>query len=253
MEHGRPGALGNRPRVVSTVNCVLSIHGMNENILLVEDEQALRMVLGDRLLNEGYAVDFACDGVTGFQKAISVRFDLIILDILLPGRNGFDLCRDLRLAGIEVPILILTARDTTTDKIVGLKLGADDYVTKPFDMQELVARIEALLRRGSVLPGKVVYASGPITVDFSAMEVKKAGVSVRLSALEFRLLRYLLRRRGVGLSREKILQDVWGYDGVTHSRTLDVHIAGLRQKLESNPSQPRLIVTVPGLGYRYEG
>jgi two-component system alkaline phosphatase synthesis response regulator PhoP len=226
---------------------------MNENILLVEDEEALRMVLGDRLLNEGYAVDFACDGITGFQKATSVRFDLMILDVFLPGRNGFDLCRDLRLAGVEVPILLLTARDTTTDKIVGLKLGADDYVTKPFDMQELVARIEALLRRGSVLPGKVVYASGPITVDFSAMEVKKEGVPVRLSALEFRLFRYLLQRRGVGLSRENILQDVWGHDGSMPSRTVDVHIAGLRQKLEMDPRRPKLIVTVPGLGYRYEG
>jgi two-component system alkaline phosphatase synthesis response regulator PhoP len=226
---------------------------MNENILVVEDQEALRMALGDRLLNEGFAVDFACDGITGFQKATSVRFDLMILDVLLPGRNGFDLCRDLRLAGVEVPILLLTSRDTTSDKIVGLKLGADDYVTKPFDMQELVARIEVLLRRGSVLPGKVVYTSGPITVDFSAMEVKKEGVLVRLSALEFRLLRFLLQRRGIALSREKILQNVWGHDGGTPSRTLDVHIAGLRQKLESNPRHPSLIVTVPGLGYRYEG
>jgi two-component system alkaline phosphatase synthesis response regulator PhoP len=226
---------------------------MNEHILLVEDEQALRMVLGDRLVREGYAVDFACDGITGFQKATSTRFDLMILDVLLPGRNGFDLCRDIRLAGVEVPILLLTARDTTADKILGLKLGADDYVTKPFDIQELVARIEALLRRGSALPGKVVYSSGSITIDFSSMEVKKGGELVRLSALEFRLLRYLLLRRGAGVSRDKLLQDVWGQDRSKPSRTVDVHIATLRQKLESDPSRPTLILTVPGLGYRYAG
>ena len=225
---------------------------MNGNILLVEDEQTLQMVLGDRLLSEGYTVDIAYDGITGFQKATSTRFDLMILDVLLPGRNGFDLCRDIRVAGVQVPILLLTARDTIPDKILGLKLGADDYVTKPFDMQELVARIQALLRRGSVLPGKVVYSSGSIAVDFSSMEVRKEGVLVRLSALEFRLLRYLLLRRGVGVSRGKLLHDIWGQHHST-SRTVDVHIASLRQKLESDPSRPTLIVTVPGLGYRYDG
>ena len=211
------------------------------------------MALGDRLRSAGYVIDCASDGVTGFQKATSLPFDLMILDILLPGRNGFDLCRDIRLSGLGTPILLLTARDSTADKVIGLKLGADDYLTKPFDMQELVTRIEALLRRSPILTGNQIFASGSIRVDNSAMELTRLGIPVHLSALEFRLIRYFVQHPGIRLSREKILKDVWGHDGDSVSRTVDVHIAGLRQKLEKDPKRPELIVTVPGFGYRFTG
>jgi two-component system, OmpR family, alkaline phosphatase synthesis response regulator PhoP len=226
---------------------------MNQNILLVEDEEALRMALSDRLRSEGYEVDVAGDGITGFHKATSSPFDLVILDIMLPGRNGLDLCRDIRHAGLGMPILMLTARDATSDKVIGLKLGADDYITKPFDLRELVTRIEVLLRRRAGSNGSNVYVIGSIRMNFSTMEVSREGNPVRLSAMELRLIRYLLRHPGVGLSREKILKDVWGHHNITSSRTLDVHVAGLRQKLETDPTRPELIVTVKGLGYMFTG
>jgi two-component system, OmpR family, alkaline phosphatase synthesis response regulator PhoP len=226
---------------------------MNQNILLVEDEEALGIVLSDRLRSEGYEVDIASDGITGFQKATSAQFDLMILDVMLPGRNGLDLCRDIRLTGLAVPILLLSARDATADKVIGLKLGADDYVTKPFDMRELITRIEALMRRCSSSTGNSVYVIGSIRMDFSAMEITREGNPVHLSAMEFRLIRYLLRHPGIGLSREKILREVWGQHDITSSRTLDVHVAGLRQKLEINPSRPELIVTVKNFGYIFTG
>jgi two-component system, OmpR family, alkaline phosphatase synthesis response regulator PhoP len=227
--------------------------GMNESILFVEDEEALGMVLSDRLSSEGYVVEVARDGITGFHKATSQHFDVMILDIMLPGRNGLDLCRDIRLAGVDTPILLLTARDAIADKVVGLKLGADDYVTKPFDMRELVTRIEALLRRCTAPIGISVYVVGTIRVDFSAREITRKGTPVRLSAMEFRLLRYLLQHPGIGLSREKILREVWGHHQVTSSRTLDVHVASLRHKLEADPARPELIVTVKNFGYMYTG
>ena len=226
---------------------------MNETVLLIEDEEALRMALTDRLRSEGYVVDVASDGITGFQQATSKPFDLMILDIMLPGRNGLDLCRDIRLSGLSTPILFLTARDTTADKIIGLKIGADEYITKPFDMRELVARIEALLRRGTALTRKGIHVCGSIRIDFSAMQVTREGTPVPLSSMEFRLIHYFLRHPGIGLSRQKLLQEVWGYDSVTSSRTLDVHVAGLRQKLERDPTRPELIVTVKGFGYMFNG
>jgi two-component system alkaline phosphatase synthesis response regulator PhoP len=227
--------------------------GMNQSILFVEDEEALRMVLSDRLSSEGYVVEVARDGITGFQKATSQHFDVMILDIMLPGRNGLDLCRDIRFAGVDTPILLLTARDGVADKVVGLKLGADDYVTKPFDMSELVTRIEALLRRCTASNCVSVYVVGSIRVDFSAMEITREESTVRLSAMEFRLLRYLLQHPGIGLSREKILREVWGHHEMTSSRTLDVHVASLRHKLEVDPARPKLIVTVKNFGYMYTG
>jgi two-component system alkaline phosphatase synthesis response regulator PhoP len=226
---------------------------MNQNILLVEDEEALGMALGDRLRSEGYEVDVANDGITAFEMATSRSFDLMILDIMLPGRNGLDLCRDIRQTGLGTPILLLSAKDSTADKVVGLKLGADDYVTKPFDLRELVTRIQTLLRRGSGSSGSNLYVIGPIRIDFSTMEASRAGEPVHLSAMEFRLMRYLLRHPGVGLSRETILREVWGRHDTTTTRTVDVHVAALRQKLESDPTQPELIVTVKGFGYMFTG
>lgn len=226
---------------------------MNENILLVEDEEALRMTLRDRLQSEGYLVDLADDGEQGYEKATRLPFDLIILDIMLPRCNGLDVCRGIRLAGLATPIMLLTARGQTVDKVVGLKLGADDYVTKPFDTMELMARIEVLLRRSAPRSGTGLHKFGSIRVDFRGTQVTRDGAPVYLTAREFQLLRYLLERAGTTLSRAEILREVWGYEGGTFSRTVDVHIASLRQKLEDMPKKPKWIVTVPGLGYRFQG
>jgi two-component system alkaline phosphatase synthesis response regulator PhoP len=226
---------------------------MNENILLVEDEEALRMTLRDRLQSEGYVVDLAEDGEQGYEKATGLPFDLIILDIMLPRCNGLDVCRGIRLAGLATPILLLTARGQTVDKVVGLKLGADDYVTKPFDTMELMARIEVLLRRSAPRTSVGLHKFGLIRVDFRGTQVTRDGAPVYLTAREFQLLRYLIERAGTTLSRTEILREVWGYEGGTFSRTVDVHVASLRQKLEEMPKKPKWIVTVPGLGYRFQG
>jgi two-component system alkaline phosphatase synthesis response regulator PhoP len=225
---------------------------MSKTILFVEDEKALRTTLGDRLRREGYTVDFAADGEEGFEKATRLHFDLIILDVMLPRRNGLDVCRDLRSAGLMVPILLLTARSQTVDKIVGLTLGADDYVTKPFDAMELVVRIEALLRRPPMLTPQRVHQFGPIGVDLQRATVTRDGVPVYLSALEFQLLRYFIERAGMTLSREELLHGVWGQDAGSFTRTVDMHVASLRQKLEKNPKNPELIVTVHGRGYKFQ-
>ncbi|MCU1316685.1 MAG: DNA-binding response regulator [Candidatus Acidoferrum typicum] len=226
---------------------------MNENILLVEDEQALRMTLSDRLQSEGYVVDFSPDGEQGFEKATSLPFDLIILDIMLPRRSGLDVCRDIRLAGLATPILLLTARGQIVDKVAGLKLGADDYVTKPFDTLELMARIEALLRRAPTRTGQGILHFGSIRVDIRGTQVTREGKPVYLSAREFQLLRYFTEHNGITLSRDEILREVWGYEVGTFTRTVDVHVAGLRQKLEKAPKKPELIITVPGIGYKFQG
>ena len=226
---------------------------MNENILLVEDEQALRMTLSDRLQSEGYVVDFSPDGEQGFEKATNLPFDLIILDIMLPRRSGLDVCRDIRLAGLATPILLLTARGQIVDKVAGLKLGADDYVTKPFDTLELMARIEALLRRAPTRTGQGILHFGSIRVDIRGTQVTREGRPVYLSAREFQLLRYFTEHNGITLSRDEILREVWGYEVGTFTRTVDVHVAGLRQKLEKAPKKPELILTVPGIGYKFQG
>ena len=223
---------------------------MNENILLVEDEEALRMTLSDRLRSVGYVVDFAADGDEGLNKATGLPFDLIILDVMLPNRSGFDVCRDIRRAGLATPILLLTARDQTVDKVLGLKLGADDYVTKPFDTLELMARLEALLRRAPGRASQSVYQVGPIRMDIRGTEVTRNGQLVYLSAREFQLLRHFMEHPGATLSRDELLQEVWGYEDGTFTRTVDVHIASLRQKLEQDPKRPELILTVPRTGYK---
>jgi two-component system alkaline phosphatase synthesis response regulator PhoP len=228
---------------------------MKRKILLIEDEPGLRITLGDRLSSEGYGIEAAADGDAGFERASSEGFDLIILDLMLPGKGGLDICRDLRQQGLGTPILMLTARDQTVDKVLGLKIGADDYLTKPFDMPELLARIEALLRRTSTHAAGVaaVYQFGPIRVDFRKTEVLRDGQSVQMSAKEFQLLRYFIENRGNTISREELLQQVWGYTSTPHTRTVDVHIAWLRQKLEEDPKRPRWILTVHKLGYRFAG
>jgi len=226
---------------------------MNEKILLIEDEQALRSTLSVRLRGEGYVVDTASDGVEGFEKATTQPFDLIVLDIMLPYRSGLDICRDIRQAGLATPILFLTARHATTDKVIGLKLGGDDYVTKPFKAAELVARIEALLRRVPIRSGQGVHQFGSIRVDLRRSEVTRDDKPLYLSAREFQLLRYFIERAGSTLPRVELLRSVWGYDSSTLTRTVDMHVASLRDKLEESPRHPVLIVTVPGVGYKFMG
>jgi len=220
---------------------------------LIEDEEDLRMTLTDRLRSEGYEIDSAEDGELGLHSATESAYDLIILDIMLPKKNGFDVCRDLRQAGLITPVLMLTARGQIVDKVIGLKLGADDYLTKPFEMIELLARIEAILRRAPNRPcgHNGVYHVGRLCVNVRGTEVTRDGKSVSLSAREFQLLRYFLEHRGTTLSRNEILKEVWGYSVKTFTRTVDVHVASLRQKLGDDPKEPRFIVTVTGLGYKF--
>jgi two-component system, OmpR family, alkaline phosphatase synthesis response regulator PhoP len=222
-------------------------------ILLVEDEAGLILTLTDRLTAEGFSVKSAADGESGLQIALSENFDLIILDVMLPKKNGYDICRDLRQKSVTTPILMLTAKGETFDKVLGLKLGADDYLTKPFEMIELLARIEALLRRApqSLQNSTEHFNFGDISVDFKSAEITKHSTKIELSAMEFKLLQFLIENRGVVHSRDKLLDEVWGYDAMPSTRTVDVHIAWLRQKLETNAKHPQFIQTVHGLGYKF--
>jgi two-component system alkaline phosphatase synthesis response regulator PhoP len=225
-------------------------------LLLVEDEPGLVMTLTDRLVAEGYEVDSATTAPDGLAAGTTGAFDIILLDVMLPGGNGLDVCRELRQRGVQSPILMLTARGQVVDKVVGLKLGADDYVVKPFEMAELLARIEAVLRRSTAAtpptaPAGETYRFGDVAVDFRKAEVLKGGVAVELSALEFKLLRYFIEHRGALLSRDELLNEVWGYDAMPSTRTVDVHVAWLRQKLEDNPRHPQFVHTVHGLGYKF--
>jgi two-component system alkaline phosphatase synthesis response regulator PhoP len=224
---------------------------MNEHLLLVEDEGALRTALEVRLRSEGYVLDTAADGEEGLRKATDIPFDLIILDVMLPYRNGFDLCRDVRQQGLATPILMLTVRDQLIDKVVGLNLGADDYMTKPFETAELVARIQALLRRVPDRTKKGVYEFGSIHVNVPRGEVTRDGKNIYLTRREFQLLCYLIERSGSSVARSELLQSILGYDTSAYTRTVDTHVGSLRRKLEENPGQPELIVTVPNVGYRF--
>jgi len=217
-------------------------------ILLVEDDRGLQLTLGDRLTREGHAVEIEADGEQGLRRAMEQPYDLILLDVMLPRRDGFDVCVALREAGVEAPIIMLTARGQLADRVAGLKLGADDYVVKPFDMVELLARIEARVRRAR--PASQVYRFGEVTVDVRGARCERAGRAVELGSKEFRLLCYFLERQGDTVSRDELLAQVWGYKAATASRTLDVHVASLRRKLEAQPHRPRYLLTVHGLGYK---
>ena len=226
---------------------------MNKNILLVEDDAGLRSTLSLRLGSVGYSVDTAKDGIEAFEKATSQPFDLIILDLMLPARSGLDVCRDIRQAGLATPILMLTALHQTTDKVVGLKIGADDYVTKPFKAAELMARVEVLLRHVPIHSGCGVFQFGPIRVDFQNREVTRNQKAVILAAREFQLLQYLIEQTGRTVPRAELLRAVWGFEGDSTTRTVDAHVAALRQKLEVNAKHPELILTVAGVGYKFVG
>jgi two-component system alkaline phosphatase synthesis response regulator PhoP len=236
-------------------NATTELSLMSKRILLVEDEPGLVLTLTDRLVKEGFVVESARDGETGLQRAANESFDLIILDVMLPRKNGLDVCRDLRQLGVQTPVIMLTARGQVVDKVVGLKLGADDYVTKPFEMIELLARIEAMLRRTPATPAiqSDVYQFGAVRVDFRRAEVYFDERTVELSAREFQLLRYFIDKRGNTISREELLNEVWGYNAMPSTRTVDVHVAWLRQKLEPNPRHPQFILTIHGLGYKFVG
>ena len=226
---------------------------VERRILLVDDEAGLRRTLSDRLRKEGYHVDTAANGLIASEMARKSDYDLIILDLNLPAKNGLEVCQDLRREGKNVAVLMLTARDAVADKITGLKLGADDYMTKPFESAELMARIEALLRRIKAADaGPEQYVFGDVCVRPRAGQVLRGGRPVRLSAQEFKLLCHFVRHPDVVFSRDQLLDAVWGYQAAPETRTVDVHVSWLRQKLEPDPHTPIFIVTVYGLGYRFE-
>ena len=226
-------------------------------ILLVEDEPSLVLTLTDRLISEGYRVDTASDGEEALVRAEAGAFDLILLDVMLPRKNGFDVLRDLRQRGLETPVIMLTARGQVVDTVVGLKLGADDYLSKPFEMMELLARIEARLRRRTTPPATMPvsegYQFGEVRMDFRSAEVFRGTEPLELSAREYQLLRYLIEHRNEVISRDQLLNEVWGYNAMPSTRTVDVHVAWLRQKIEPNPRHPQFLLTVHGLGYRFVG
>ncbi len=225
-----------------------------KRLLLIEDEPGLVLTLTDRLVREGYAVESSTDGESGLERAAGEAFDLVILDVMLPRLGGFDVLKELRRRNVETPVIMLTARGQVVDRVVGLKLGADDYVTKPFEMVELLARVEAKLRRAPVTPHPSEgYQFGGVRVDFRRAEVTREGQPLELSAREFQLLKYFIEHRGATLTREELLNEVWGYNAMPSTRTVDVHVAWLRQKIEPNPRHPQFVITVHGMGYKFAG
>ena len=222
-----------------------------KHILFVEDEPAFAVAMIDRLESEGYRVEWTQTGAAAYDMARRRSFDLMVLDVMLPEKNGFDICRDLRREGVHTPVLMLTARGEVVDRVLGLKLGADDYVQKNCDPMELMARIEALLRRSaSVVAAPDRAEFGTVRVDFRKHEVTRDGKPVTLSPVEFRLLEYLIQRRGEVVTREELLENVWSVQADTLSRTVDVHIAGLRRKIEADSRYPRFLLTIKGSGYK---
>jgi two-component system, OmpR family, alkaline phosphatase synthesis response regulator PhoP len=226
---------------------------IRRRILLVEDEPGLRRTLSDLLTGDGYSVETSADGAQAEERAAKEPFDLIILDVMLPSRSGFDVCRNLRKNGLQTPILMLTARSELNNKVQGFKAGADDYLTKPFEAVELQMRIEALFRRAANVSRKKLksYEFGKIKADFVKSRLSKDGEEVAISERECRLLQYLIESQGDVVSRDELLQEVWGYSAASMTRTVDVHIAWLRQKIEEDPANPQFILTVHGQGYRF--
>ncbi len=221
-------------------------------ILVVEDEAGIALALEDDLKIEGYDVEVVGDGEAAGRRAREQAFDLILLDVMLPRKDGFEVCRELRRAGVGTPILMLTAKTQEAEKVLGLELGADDYLTKPYSRRELRARIKAILRRASgELPE--IYRFGDVEVDFTRCEVRRAGQRVDVTPLEFKLLATFVRRPGRVLTREQLLDEVWGRDVFVTDRVVDNQIANLRKKIEPAPAQPRYLCSVRGIGYRFDG
>ena len=223
-------------------------------VLIVEDDESMAVALRDGFMFEGYDVRMAKDGAAGLRLATEGSHDLIILDVMLPQVSGLDICKRVRSNGSNVPIIMLTARGQEIDKVLGLKIGADDYVTKPFSFLELMARVEALLRRSSSFAERLeTYTFGDVEVDFRSSEARKKDEPIALSPREFKLLRFLIEHRGEVVPRERLLDAVWGYDDVPFTRTVDMHIAKLRKKIEDTPADPTFIVTVHRMGYKFTG
>jgi len=223
-------------------------------ILIVEDEPDMVLGLRDNFELEGYKVSVARDGEEGLKKALEEKPDLIVLDLMLPKMSGLDVCRNLRKSSFEAPILMLTARGQELDKVLGLEVGADDYITKPFSLNELLARVRAHLRRASHEVAKVEhYSFGDVAVDFQKFKASKNNQPIELSPREFELLKFLVNHRGETVTREQLLDAVWGYDAMMFTRTVDNHIAKLRQKTEDDPENPAFILTVHRVGYRFIG
>jgi DNA-binding response OmpR family regulator len=223
-------------------------------ILIVEDEPNMVAGLRDNFEFEGYEVLSAYDGSEGLEKALASSPDLVLLDVMMPKMSGLDVCKQLKAKRPSIPIIMLTARGQEIDKVVGLELGADDYVTKPFSIRELVARVKAVLRRSHTLPKEHDrYSFSDVEVDLRTCQITRAGKQIEFSAMEFELLKYFICNAGEVLSRERLLEDVWGYDRYPTTRTVDAHLVRLRQKLEPSPEQPRFFLTVHGMGYRFVG
>jgi DNA-binding response OmpR family regulator len=223
-----------------------------EKILIIEDEESILMALTDDLGLEGYEIASAKDGLQGLEMAKQMRHDLIILDIMLPKMDGFEVCKQLRQAGVAIPILMLTAKSQEVDKVLGLELGADDYVTKPFSPRELLARVKAILRRvKGTQPEIDVYHFGDVEIDFKRHEVKKKGQPVYLTSLEFSLIGFLIKHKDQVLDRSAILDGVWGEDVYVLPKTVDTHVGHLRKKLEDDPANPKHIIGVRGTGYKF--
>ncbi len=232
---------------------------MNEKILIIEDEEDLVKGLKLNLADEGYEVDWAADGIEGLRKALEERPNLIILDIMLPKMNGLDICRELRQKNISAPIIMLTAKGEEIDKVVGLEIGADDYMTKPFSIRELLARIKAHLRRekreekskGKKVPK--IYRFGDVEIDFAHFKVKRKDKELDLTSLEIEILKYFIAHQEEVVTREVLLDKIWGYEKYPTTRTIDNHILKLRKKIEEDPSHPKYIFSVYGEGYRFMG
>jgi len=227
--------------------------GKKTRILIVEDEPAMVAGLRDNFEYEGYEVISAADGAEGLERALEDNPDLVVLDVMMPRMSGLDVCKQLKIQRPSMPIIMLTARGQEIDKVVGLELGADDYVTKPFSIRELMARVKAVLRRVSSQTLADVYRFSDVEVNVRRNEVLRSGSRVELSAKEFALLAYFISHPAETLSRDRLLDDVWGYDNYPNTRTVDTHIVHLRQKLEPNPEEPRFILTVHGSGYKFVG
>jgi len=221
-------------------------------ILVVEDEPGIAFSLEVDLKTEGYEVEVAGDGETAARRAREQAFDLILLDVMLPGKDGFEVCRELRRGGLRTPIILLTAKTQEAEKVLGLELGADDYVTKPYSPKELRARIKAVLRRGNETAPEV-YRFGDVEVDFTRRELRRGGQPVETTPLEFKLLAAFVRNRGRALNRNQILDLAWGSGTFVGERVVDNHIVGLRKKIEPEPGEPRYLVNVRGVGYRFDG
>lgn len=225
-----------------------------QKILIIEDEPNMVLGLTDNFELEGYEVISATDGEAGLAKALTEKPTLIILDIMMPKKSGLDVCKELRAKGHTMPVILLTARSQEIDKVVGLEIGADDYVTKPFSIRELLARVKAVLRRIEGR-GQAVeqYQFGNISLDFKLHQALKNGRPLDLSTKEFELLKYFVQHRGETVSRDRLLEDVWGYDQFPTTRTVDNHVAKVRQKIEEKSAEPRYIITIHGVGYKFLG